>query len=768
MSISIRVWVIIYYLIAGNTSFAMQTSSAYFFLQKDETQIPDTQVNNAKSDLPPENSKIASTTFECHAISNVNNSKVILSKKIIDGNLPITIRTAIIASPDYSNYFIEKYNAERLTTKEKKSLVKAELQKSIDEVNKVTLRDLNVRLELINDIDKLIYVAPNIYFEHINNHFDALTVAEEIIPKTISKEAYDLGHIFTTKIGGASGKNTAFTDKKWQGSTGAPIPEGARFNIDFFAHEIGHQLGASHTQNADCARNSNSSVEIDSGISIMSYAGICSLFNSNVSNHSAPFYHVFSIEQINSYLDIYFDRTNKNEQLVINDIPDHYIPIDTPFEIILETTPKSDRVLFNCEQVDTDVRNQKNTQNSVFGPSFISPELSLENTICFPPVLDVLNNNLHGEFNRLSESSRTYNFTASTRKMEKTTRMFNTKKFKVYTSGNEPLKITSQRGVNIDWKTNENQLITWNADAISKSPFNCMEVDISLALDGLHFDYEIAKNVTNNGAFKFLVPASLQSEHCRIKIKAANSIFYAINDVPFSINTTLSTEFYSSENGSITNSKLKVDEDFENKHIEVSVKLKSGVYENLEIGLIDPSNNRYELFDLECETRLEQFEATFISNWFENSSKAFQYDLCPDNVTGMLPFLSEKEKTTTAGNWQLVVTNEEKDVTSKIEEWGIQFYGEGTKVVTSITKEIEPETIVYPNPSEGLLWLDNSKFSLFTTNGSVLNTLGETVSIFTLNFKEHQAIDLRQLESGIYFIQLSSPMLSEIKKVIIK
>ena len=72
---------------------------------------------------------------------------------------------------------------------------------------------------------------------------------------------------------------------------------------------------------------------------------------------------------------------------------------------------------------------------------------------------------------------------------------------------------------------------------------------------------------------------------------------------------------------------------------------------------------------------------------------------------------------------------------------------------------------VYPNPSNGnfnLLISDNSKL----TNINVYNTLGENV--FNLKPENLTSVDLRRLNSGIYFIKITTENYSETKKIIIK
>ncbi len=766
MSIRLRfLATLLFCLAVGSFSFSAESSNAHFFLSLPKTQVFGFQ-NFTNKPLHHKN-------FDCIEIqSDLNNSKILSSKKILSNNETIVIRTAIIASPQYSEYFINKYDAHHKSESEKKFLIKSELQKSIDAVNKVVSRDLNIRLELIPQINELIFIGPHILFKHINNHHDALTVAEEVISKTININDYDLGHIFTTENGGASGKNTAFGSKKWQGSTGATVPEGSKFYINYFAHEIGHQLGATHTQNANCARSYDSSVEIDSGISIMSYAGICSLKDSNISSDTAPFYHVFSIEQIQQHLSHYFLRNNAVNKVTILDIPNYTIPIGTPFELKIETSTPLENVWYNCEQIDRETLNQKSIQFSEIGPAFISPQLSHSNTICFPPIIDVVNNQLYSSFNSLSDIPRSYAFAASARIDDDNGQYFDIDKFFVRTSGNTPLKVTSQNKANINWEQGQTYTINWNADALIQDGMDFKTVDIILSLDGLNFDYPIANKVNNSGNFSFTVPINIQSDHCRIKVKASDNIFYALNDVPFSINKNIPTSFSYEEYGFIQNKKyiIPVNKKFNLKDIEVTIQLKRGVYEDLDIKLIDPKGKTKDLFHLTCQTRLDNINMTFLSYWKTQNTNAFNYNLCPDEVTGNRPFKQNITIDNTDGYWGLLISNKGELITDALITWDIKFMGAGKKTTLPLPSSqlTYNMTHLYPNPVDDILWIENNLFLQNKTYGILSNTRGLIISEFIIDSTKKKSLDLRNFTKGIYFIQLFNTNFNETKKIVVK
>jgi hypothetical protein len=155
--------------------------------------------------------------------------------------------------------------------------------------------------------------------------------------------AYDIGHVFTAGSGGGLVQGRSCNNSnKARGGTGSGNPQGDPYDVDYVAHEVGHQLDGSHTWSSNvsnCTSGqfvSSSAYEPGSGSTIMSYAGICG--GDDLQPHSDAYYHVRSIDQITDF------RNNAgsggscgavtgtgNTPPTVNAGADYTIPRDTPF-----------------------------------------------------------------------------------------------------------------------------------------------------------------------------------------------------------------------------------------------------------------------------------------------------------------------------------------------------------------------------------------------------------------------------------------------------
>ena len=221
----------------------------------------------------------------------------------------------------------------------------AAITTTLNRVNMVMERDLGIHLKLVENNHLLINTDAQSDPFTKTDLVELVAENQAFIDSVIGSENYDLGHLFTTKGGGIAAIASACNSyRKAQGVSGISNPVSDSFDLDFVAHEIGHQLGATHTFNSSqglCSgntRTAETAFEPGSGSSIMSYAGYCGL--DNLQSNTDAMFHIGSIQQINGYTSSGQGNICGVRHTVENQAPlpdagkNAIIPSRTPFELM--------------------------------------------------------------------------------------------------------------------------------------------------------------------------------------------------------------------------------------------------------------------------------------------------------------------------------------------------------------------------------------------------------------------------------------------------
>lgn len=425
---------------------------------------------------------------------------------------------------------------------------------SMNRVNGIYETEVAVRMVIIPNDTLIIYTNGSTDPYSNNNGSAMLTENVNNLNSVIGSANFDIGHVFSTGGGGVAYLGVPCTSNKAGGVTGSGSPVGDAFDVDYVAHEIGHQFGAQHTFNSVTSscngnRSSGSAYEPGSGITIMAYAGICG--SDNLALNSIAYFHTHSFDQMVNYITTGNGRlcpvvtaTGNTPPVATPQGLAYTIPFQTPFELSATgSDADGDPITYSWEEYDL---GPSGTWNNPSGnaPIFRPFPPVTSGTRSFPKLSDILNTTTTiGEI--LPSYARSLFFRVTARDNRTggggVFHIDDTVKVTVVNTTN-PFAVTSPN-TNVTWFTGSTATVTWNVSSTNASPISCANVDIFLSTDGGNtFPITLASGTPNDGSETITVPLNISST-ARVKVKGAGNIFFDISNVNFSIqagSTTLS------------------------------------------------------------------------------------------------------------------------------------------------------------------------------------------------------------------------------------
>lgn len=435
----------------------------------------------------------------------------------------VTYRLAVTTSDEYTAFFGGKVGAMNgiVTT--------------INRVNQVFKTDLAVKLELIANNDALIFEANDPYDN--GNADDTLGVVQTQIDTIIGTANYDVGHLMATAGAGLAGLGVVCSEgaKAW-GMTGISTPQGDAYDVDYVAHEIGHQFGANHTYNGSSGscntRVGSAAYEPGSGITIMSYAGICG--DDNLAQNSIAMFHSHSIDEMNTHLTTGSGSTCGTPVGIGNNAPisdaklDYTIPINTPFMLSGSATDQNtaNTLSYAWEQMDLGATTLGASQliDNGEGPLFRPYLPSSGATRYFPKLEDVMNGTTtKGE--AYPTTNRTMNFRLVVRDGEGGVNYDAMTVTSTTSAG--PFAITSPTSSTMLGGSNSVN-VQWNVANTDQTPVSCANVNIMQSSGDTSFDQMLLENTPNDGSETVSLAGSADNK-ARVMVKCSTGIFYALS-----------------------------------------------------------------------------------------------------------------------------------------------------------------------------------------------------------------------------------------------
>lgn len=461
-----------------------------------------------------------------------------------DGKLR-TFKLAIATTGEYSQYHLNRQGiSETATDEEKKAAVLSAIVTTMTRVNGIFERDVAITMVLVANNTNVIFLNAETDGFTNDEASKLINESQSVIDANIGQVNYDIGHTFSTGGGGLAQLNSPCTTSKARGITGSSNPIGDSYDVDYVAHEMGHQYGATHTFNSDAGgcggnRTASTSVEPGSGSTIMAYAGLCA--PENIQNLSDDYFHQVSIQQMwynisegNSTCASITDTGNSVP--IIQSLSNYIVPVSTPLVLnAIAADADADALTYTWEQLDVETADVPILSTSKVGPSFKSVEPTLSSKRYLPNLNTVLRGNLENEWEVLPSVARTMEFGVIVRDNNiNGGQSASENLILTFDENSGPFNITSQTEKET-WSAGTAQNITWNVANTNASPINCNFVNILLSLDGGNtYPHILASNVPNNGQIKLNIP-NVSTTKGKIKIESVGNIFYAINSALISI-----------------------------------------------------------------------------------------------------------------------------------------------------------------------------------------------------------------------------------------
>jgi hypothetical protein len=429
----------------------------------------------------------------------------------------------------------------------------AAMTTSMNRVNGLYERDVAVRMVMIANNNLIVYTngATDPYTN--DDGFTMLGQNQTNIDTVIGNANYDIGHVFSTGGGGVASLNSPCSvGNKARGVTGLPNPVGDGFDIDFVAHEMGHQFGGNHTFNTSCGgnRSGGAAYETGSGITIMGYAGVCGA--QDLALHSIDTFHVRSLEEIVGFLStgggcaVATATGNTPPTPSITGGTSYNIPKQTPFTLAATATdPNGDTVTFDWQEYDLGPATSAipNTDSDNIAKPILRPYLPTTGARTFPQLSYILANGnvppstysgglLTGEL--LPAMTRAMVFQVIARDNRASGGGISTATATVNVDGvSGPFAITSPNTA-VTWAAGS-QTVTWNVLGTAGAPVNATNVKISMSTDGgTTFPTVLSASTPNDGSQVVTIPAG-NTTTARIKVEAVGNIFFDISNTNFTV-----------------------------------------------------------------------------------------------------------------------------------------------------------------------------------------------------------------------------------------
>jgi len=697
-------------------------------------------------------------------------------------------KLAVSTNGEYSQYHIGLAGAGSATDDEKKQVVLASINNTLTRVNGVFEKDFLVHLNLI-DNTTIIYLDPDA------DPYTGVSTStvQSVMNTNVQSANYDIGHLFALAppngsagyIGGVctdSQKGSAFTSHR--------TPIGDVYDIDYVAHEMGHQLGSNHSFTYGY-EGTVAQVEPGSGNSIMAYTGITQNYDTQF--NSNDFFITPNLNQVQTRLaskTCSVDTPVTNTPPVVNAGLDYTIPKSTPFLLKGEATDaEGDAMTYSWEQNDRITSSSYTGANSLtyatktVGPLFKAFAPSSSKQRYFPDFNKVLSGTTATRWETLPSVGRNLTFAFTVRDNSPLGAQTNTDQTIITVNAASGPFVTTAPVFGESLLSNTDYEVKWDVANTNVSPVNTQFVNIKLSKDGGQTFTTLVANTPNDGSESVLIPEGSISANAFIMIEAVDNVYYALSPsfvIDYNvIGEECITYTYSGsavpinegQGSSISSPKIEVPLEVTTPGAITKISIKpnithGNVYQ-LSVGIENPQGASALFWDRTCNGRAN-LTTTFSDTGAAATSNCANLATTEIKSTELLSLFKGSQA---EGTWKLYASDNQYGTTGTVNSWQLTVCTRETEEVvlgTSNVNAIANDLKIYPNPSNGTFFiksreLENVTVGVYDLSGKLIysgnynSTKGEFTKELNLN-----------LSKGIYILQINSAKGKYSQKLIIK
>jgi subtilisin-like proprotein convertase family protein len=724
-------------------------------------------------------------------------------------NQLLTFRLALSCNGEYANYF----GASTWGTTADKALVLAAFNATMTRVNGVFEKDFAIHMNIVSQTTNVIYCNPstdpysttlaNWNVELQNTLSSSLTGASTTL--AANNAAYDVGHMFGSTGGGGNAgcigcvctdDTSSTTDENKGAGITSPsdgIPMGDNFDIDYVAHELGHQFGANHTF-SNSSEGTGVNKEVGSGVTIMGYAGITSY---DTHSHSIDVFHSASIQQVQTNMATKTCPTVTSithSAPVVNAGSDYTIPKSTPFMLTGAATDAGGAtgLTYTWEQNDN-VSGQTGASSAASetkssGPNWVNYVDSASPVRYFPIMSSVFAGStttagLDITAEALSSVGRTLNFRLTARDNVAGQGQTGYDDAIITVDGTKgPLTVTSQNTDGIIWTPGSTETITWTVNSTNTISGGA-NVDILYTTDSGVTWTAILTNTLNDGSQAITVP-NVSAASCRIMVKANANVFFNVNSKNIAIGDytyetqdictdyvlDLNTAIAESTANSYSGYALSITDSYTITDIKTHVDITHSNIGQVNVLFWFPWSTSLNTAIWYSQTTCT---GANMDKWFDlagstaDCSTVGGSPFLPYSVTNFTSAIGQNS----AGSWLVYFKDGVVDSSGgTFNTLTIQLCrSEQVAVLATESFGIDGFSL-YPNPNNGTF---NVQFTSTSSNDikvSVHDLRGREIynNSYRNNGLFNESLQLNNVQSGVYLVTVQDGSRKEVKKIIVK